>query len=61
MNILTYILNTRWSINDCKSDDCVKRLLSFMHSKHVKFATEESTGFDEVLHNTATALPFLSV
>ena len=31
-----------------------------MHSKDVKLATEESTGFDEVLHNTATPPPFLS-
>ena len=34
--------------------------LTFMHSKDVKLATEESTGFDEVLHNTATPPPLLS-
>ena len=34
---------------------------TFKHSKDVKLATEESTGFDEVLYNTATPPPFLSV
>ena len=34
--------------------------LTCMYSKDVKLATEESTGFNEILHNAATPIPLLS-